>query len=333
MSYAGKRVLVTGGLGFVGSNLVRRLVAQGARVTVLDNLDPQYGGNRYNLDSLHGDVQVVEGDQCDEQVVRPLVGDSEYVFNLVGQVSHSDSMADPYKDLRTNVTAHVALLESMRKERSSAKVLYTGTRGQYGRAERAPVHESTAVRPVDVNGVNKHAGEMYHFLYAHAYGLKVTSLRLTNTYGPRHTMRTHKQGVFAWFVRRAMDGEEIQLWGGGEQLRDFCYVEDTVDALLLAMESPAADGEVFNLGGEAASLARVAELIVREAGGGTIRKIPYPPEHQAIEVGDYSADISKVKHLLGWVPRTSLADGIRATVEFCRQHGRHYWDWKGTASP
>lgn len=324
--FAGRPVLVTGGLGFIGSNLVRELLALGAEVTVLDNLRDCYGGNPFNLDGVAERVTLIEEDQGNEKALRPLVRRFDCIFNLVGQVSHVDSMEDPYTDLYTNVTAHVALLEACRRGAPGAKLLYAGTRGQYGRPGPAPVTEEAPIAPIDVNGINKHAGEMYHFLYARAYGLRVSSLRLTNTYGPRHTMRTARQGVFAWFIRQALDDNEIRLFGGGQQLRDFTHVRDAAAALLLAMASPEADGQVFNLGSrEPVSLQRLAELIVAAAGSGRIATVPYPAHLQSIEIGDYIGDFAKIRRVLGWTPEVPLQEGIAQTVEFYRQHRERYW--------
>jgi len=324
--FAGRPVLVTGGLGFVGSNLVRTLLALGARVTVLDNLHPRYGGNLFNVDDVRSQLEIVHLDQLDEMALHGVVHRFEAIFNLVGQVSHVDSMEDPYLDLRTNVGAHVSLLEACRKYSPRAKVVFAGTRGQYGAPKISPVDESCPIAPIDVNGINKHAGESYHFLYGRAHGLRVCSLRLTNTYGPRHTMKTARQGVFAWFVRQAIDGAEIKLFGGGEQLRDFNHVADVVAALIMAMVSPAADGEVFNLGShEPRSLKAIADLIVAKAGRGSVRPIPYPPQLKTIEIGDYIGDYGKIQRLLGWAPTVALEAGIADTVAYYQENRARYW--------
>lgn len=321
--FAGRPVLVTGGAGFIGSNLVRALVELGGKVTVLDSLASNYGGNEFNLTGTG--ARLVEADVCDTKDVSKLVRDFDCVFNMVGQVSHVDSMEDPLTDLRTNVVAHVSLLEALRKQRADAKVVFAGTRGQYGRTEGV-VDESARIAPIDVNGINKHAGETYHFVYARAYGLRVSSLRLTNTYGPRHTMRTARQGVLAWFVRQALDGQEIRLFGGGDQLRDCNHVSDVVAALLLAMVSPAADGEVFNLGSkQPISLGEIARTIVEQAGSGSITKVPYPPHLKSIEIGDYVGDYTKAHRVLGWEPRIDLVRGMADTVEYYRLHRDRYW--------
>ncbi len=326
--YVQRPVLVTGGLGFIGSNLVHALAKIGARVTVLDNLNPKYGGNQFNLNGVEGQVELINADQGEEKVLQNVVGRFDSIFNMVGQVSHIDSMEDPYADLYTNVRVHIALLEACRKVGHKPKVVFAGTRGQYGRANGAlkRVNESAPIAPVDVNGVNKHAGEMYHFLYSHAYGLRSCSLRLTNTYGPRHTMKTSRQGVIAWFVRQALDGQEVQLFGGGDQLRDCNHVADVASALLLAMFNPAADGEVFNLGSEEPmSLLRIVERIVAVAEKGSVKHIPYPEHLKAIEIGDYAGDYSKIQKILGWLPSISLDTGLAEMVDYYRRNRDHYW--------
>jgi UDP-glucose 4-epimerase len=324
--YAGRPVLVTGGMGFIGSNLTHALVALGSEVTVVDDLKPSYGGNRFNLDGISDRLRILEHDTGDEKAMRPLVPGFDAIFNLVGQVSHVDSMENPLVDLYTNVTSHIGLLEACRHSGAKPKIVFAGTRGQYGRPTEQPVDENAPIAPIDVNGINKHAGETYHFVYAKSYGLRASSLRLTNTYGPRHTMKTARQGVFAWFLRQALDGQEIRLFGGGAQLRDWNWIGDVVAALLMAMASPAADNEVFNLGTAApASLRTVAEMLIEFCGSGAVKLVPYPEHLKSIEIGDYIGDYAKIKRVLGWEPRVPLEDGVRATVEYYRAHRDHYW--------
>jgi nucleoside-diphosphate-sugar epimerase len=324
--FAGRPVLVTGGAGFIGSNVARALVDLGAEVTVLDSMAPNYGANPFNLEGLSGKVRFIEADQGDSKEIGKAVRGFRDIFNLVGQVSHVDSMEDPLTDLRTNVVVHIALLEALRRHQPDAKVVFAGTRGQYGRPGPKPVDESAPIAPIDVNGINKHAGESYHFLYARNYGLRVSSLRLTNTYGPRHTMRTARQGVFAWFVRQALDSQEIRLFGGGDHLRDCNHVADVVRALLSAMVSPAADGEVFNLGSQkTVSLYAIAQTIVTQAGSGAVVKVPYPEHLKAIEIGDYVGNYAKAKRVLAWEPEIALEQGVEDTVEYYRAHRDRYW--------
>lgn len=322
--YAGRRVMVTGGLGFVGSNLARALAAIGAEVLVVDNLARGCGGTRANVADVPG-IRVELLDMGDTARMKALVGGVGSVFNIVGRVSHVDSMSDPMSDLYTNVTAQLGLLEALRHHSPKAKVVFAGSRSQYGRTGGEPTPETARIDPVDINGVNKHAGEMHHFVYARSFGLRATSLRLTNTYGPRMTLRSPGNGVIPWFVRQALEDKEIHLYGGGGQKRDCVYIDDAVLAFLLAMRSDAADGQVYNVGAEPVSLIEVASAIVAAAGKGRIVDHPYPPEHKAVEVGDFVADSSKAHAQLAWTPRTSIADGLRRAVEFYQGAGLADW--------
>jgi nucleoside-diphosphate-sugar epimerase len=247
------------------------------------------------------------------------------VFNVVGRVSHVDGQADPLSDLYTNVTAQLGLLEAFRRHNAKAKIVFAASRSQYGRTGGTPTPETTSARPVDINGVNKHAGEMHHFVYAAQFGMRVVSLRLTNTYGPRMTLRSPNNGVLPWFVRQALEDKEIHLYGGGAQLRDCVQVDDAVVAFLLAMTQPEADGEVFNVGATPISLATAARSIVAAAGRGRIVDHPYPPEHKAVEVGDFVADNGKARAVLGWAAQTPVEAGFASAVEFYLARDHRAW--------
>lgn len=325
--YQGRPVLVTGGLGFIGSNLARRLVALGARVTVLDNLNPGQGGNRHNLDDVCEAIEVVIGDQADRDMVARLVRGKDVIFNLCGRVAHMDSLRDPFGDLHANAVAQLALLEAVRTQNPTAKVVYAGSRSQYGRTRTLPVREDHPLEPTDVNGVYKAAAERLHLVYHACHGIRACSLRLTNTYGPRQLMAHGRQGFFNWFLRRAMDGEELLVYGDGRQLRDVLYVDDAVEAFLLAGMEPAADGRAFNIAsGVGVSVAELAEAAVRAAGRGVVRSIEYPAEQRPIEIGDFVADISAARSLLGWQPVTPLAEGLARTVAFFAERRHLYWN-------
>jgi len=325
-AFQGKKILITGGLGFIGSNLAHALAGHCAELTLVDSLIPHYGGNLFNISGIEEKVRVNIADVRDESSMDHLVRGKDYIFNLAGQVSHIDSMRDPYTDLDINCRSQLSILEACKKNNPEVKVLFAGTRGQYGKIEKLPVNEDHPQRPTDVNGINKMAGEWYHILYNNVYGIRACSLRLTNTYGPRHHMRTSRQGVLSWFIRLALDGNEIQLFGGGAQERDFNYVDDVVESFLLAAASDAANGQVFNVGsGAATSLRDAAELAIAVAGAGSITVKEFPPDKQKIEIGNYRADITKIRRALGWAPRTPLREGVRRTVEFFRRHKHHYW--------
>ena len=325
-AFQGKKILITGGLGFIGSNLAHALAGHCAELTLVDSLIPHYGGNLFNISGIEDKVRVNIADVRDESSMDHLVRGKDYIFNLAGQVSHLDSMRDPYTDLDINCRSQLSILEACKKNNPKVKIVFAGTRGQYGKIEKLPVNEDHPQRPTDVNGINKMAGEWYHILYNNVYGIRACSLRLTNTYGPRHDMRTSRQGVLSWFIRLALDGKEIQLFGGGAQERDFNYVDDVVEAFLLAAASDAANGQVFNVGsGAATSLRQAAELAIAVAGAGSVAVKEFPPEEQKIEIGSYCADIAKIRRALGWTPRTPLREGVRRTVEFFRRHKLQYW--------
>jgi UDP-glucose 4-epimerase len=323
--YQGRQVLITGGLGFIGSNLARQLVALGARVLVIDSLISEYGGNLFNIDGLESRLRVNIADIRQQSTMNYLVRGHDVIFNLAGQVSHIDSMQDPYTDLEINCRAQLSLLEACRHNNPSVKVVFAGTRQIYGRADFLPVTEAHLVRPTDVNGINKAAGEYYHMMYNNVFGVRTVSLRLTNVYGPRQLIKHNRQGFIGWFIRQAIEDREIQIYGDGGQLRDFVFVDDAADAFLRAGASDACNGQVFNVGGqEAITLRELVELLVSIAGTGRYRLIAWPPEKKAIDIGDFHADSSLIARTLGWRPTTSLRDGLGRTIEFYRAHLPHY---------
>jgi UDP-glucose 4-epimerase len=270
-------------------------------------------------------VGVNVADIRQQSTMNYLVRDRRVIFNLAGQVSHVDSMRDPYTDLEINCRSQLTVLEACRKHNPDVKIVFAGTRQVYGRPDSLPVGEDQLVRPTDVNGINKAAGEYYHLVYNNVFGIRACSLRLTNTYGPRQLIRHNRQGFIGWFLRQAVLGEEIQLFGDGSQKRDFDYVDDVVDAFLRAGALDAADGEVFNLGGLApVSLLELAQLLIELVGHGSYRRVPFPPERRRIDIGDFYADASKIQRVLGWQPRVPLRQGLERTLAFYREHKDRY---------
>jgi UDP-glucose 4-epimerase len=328
--YAGKRALVTGGLGFIGSNLALRLLDLGASVLVVDSLIPETGGNLFNLESVqdHPRLSVRTVDVRDVLAMQRLVRGQSVIFNLAGQVSHIDSMQDPFTDLEINCRSQLAMLEACRHNAPEAKVLFASTRQIYGRVpeEQLPVSERQPPDPVDVNGINKLAGERYHVLYNNVYGIRTSVLRLTNTYGPRMLVKNNRQTAIGWLIRQAMDGEEITVFGDGTQLRDFTYVDDVVDAFLMAGASEAANGQVFNVGAnEPISLRGVTELLIEIAGTGSYRLQPFPPERKLIDIGSIYVDDRKLRRVLDWHPAFDLREGLGRTIAFYRAYRDQYW--------
>lgn len=318
-------IIITGGLGFIGSTLAHRLVDLGAKVTLVDSLIPQYGGNIHNIDGIEKKVTINIADIRDEHSMNYLVQGKDYMFNLAGTLSHIDSMIDPYTDLEINCHSQLSILESCKKFNPKIKIVFSGTRGQYGRAEYLPVDEKHPQKPTDVNGINNMAGEWYHILYNNIYGIRTTSLRLSNTFGPRHQMKHHKQGIINWFIRQIIDGQEIKIFGDGKQIRDTNYVDDVAEALMLAALSEKTNGEIYNIGGSPISLLDLAKLMIKINKRGSYSIIPFPPESKKIEIGDYIADYSKIKNTLNWTPKTSLEEGISKTLEFYKVNKAYYW--------
>ncbi len=326
-AFAGARVLITGGLGFIGSNLAHRLVELGAQVTLVDSLIPEYGGNLYNIAGIEDRVRVNIADVRDEYSMNYLVQGHDVLFNLAGQTSHLDSMRNPYIDLDINCRAQLSILEACRKHNPRITVVYASTRQIYGKPDYLPVDERHLLHPVDVNGINKMAGEWYHILYNNVYGIRACALRLTNTYGPRMRVKDARQTFLGVWIRNVIEGKPVQVWGDGRQLRDFTYIDDCVEALLLAALHPAAVGQIFNLGGlEVINLRDLAALVVEIAGGGSFEIIPYPADRKPIDIGDYYADDRRIRQMLGWQPQVDLRVGLARTIAFYREHQAHYWE-------
>jgi UDP-glucose 4-epimerase len=318
--------LITGGLGFVGSNLARRLLELGARVTLVDSLIPEYGGNLFNIAGIEDQVRVNIADVRDEYSMDYLVQGRDYLFNLAGQTSHLDSMNNPYTDLEINCRAQLSILEACRKKNPGIKIVYTSTRQMYGKPDYLPVDERHLVHPTDVNGINKMAGEWYHIVYNNVHNVHAVSLRMTNTYGPRMRVKDARQTFLGVWIKRLVDGEPIEVWGDGMQIRDFNYVDDVVDALLRAATTDDAYGQVYNLGSdETINLRDLAALCVEVNSGGDYRVIPFPHERKSIDIGDYYADYRKIRGKLGWQPHISLREGLKRTLEFYRANKEKYW--------
>ena len=326
-NYSGKEILITGGLGFIGSNLARSLVAQGANVTLVDSLIPQYGGNPFNIEDIRDKVSVNFCDVRDTHAMTYLIQGKDYLFNLAGQTSHLDSMTDPHTDLDINAAAQLSILEVCRKENPDIKIVFASTRQLYGKPDYLPVDEKHPIRPVDVNGINKLAGEWYHLLYNNVYGIRACALRLTNTYGPGMRVKDARQTFLGIWIRLLLEGKPIKVFGDGLQLRDFTYVDDCIEALLLAGASDKANGKVYNLGGnEVIGLKDLSKMMVNLGHGGSFELAPFPAERKAIDIGDYYSDFSLITKELGWVPKIDLKDGLKLTLNYYSTHFSHYWN-------
>lgn len=323
-AFRGRRVLITGGLGFIGSNLARTLVRLGAKVTILDSLIPEYGGNPRNVAGLERKLSIHQSDVRDRHSLPAFVRGQDFLFNLAGQTSHMDSMTDPDTDLEINCRAQLSILETCRRTNPGIRVVFASTRQIYGRPDYLPVDEKHPLRPVDVNGINKLAGEEYHLLYSAVHGIRSTVLRLTNTIGPRMRIKDARQTFVGVWIRRLLENQPFEVWGGA-QLRDFTYVDDAVEALLLAATSPAAEGQVFNLGGPPpVTLQQLAQFLVDANGGGRFVVKRFPAARRKIDIGDFYADYGLIAAKLGWRPRTDLKTALRRTLAYFRKEGAHY---------
>ena len=323
-AFKGKRVLITGGLGFIGSNLARTLVGLGAKVTILDSLIPEYGGNRRNLRGLERKVDINLADVRDRHSLPEFLRGQHYLFNLAGQTSHMDSMTDPETDLEINCRAQLTLLEACRRHNPKIRVVFASTRQIYGRPDYLPVDEKHPLRPVDVNGINKLAGEEYHLLYSEVHGIQSTVLRLTNTIGPRMRVKDARQTFVGIWIRQLLEGKPVEVWGG-DQLRDFTYVDDAVEAFLLAATHPKAIGGVFNLGGVGRiSLRDLAKTLIAVAGQGSYTIKAFPADRKKIDIGDYYSDGRLIAKKLGWKPHTTIRQSLDQTVAYYRKELKYY---------
>ena len=318
--FEGRKALITGGIGFIGSHLGERLADLGAEVTLIDSLIPDYGGNLFNIKSFRDRVHVNVSDVRDTYSMRHLVQGQDYLFNLAGQTSHLDSMRNPEPDLEINCRAQLSILEACRACNPKIKIVFASTRQIYGRPQQLPVPETHPLNPVDVNGINKMAGEKYHLLYNDVHGVNAAVLRLTNTIGPRMRIKDARQTFVGVWIRQLLEGRSIEVWGG-QQLRDFTDVDDAVDAFLLTAADSKTNGAVYNLGGsEVIDLASLARLLVEVHGSGDFAVKEFPAERHKIDIGDYYSDFSKIESELGWKPKRSLRQTLEGTVKFYREH-------------
>ena len=325
-AYQGKKVLITGGLGFIGSNLAHRLVASGASVTIADCSLPDHGANLHNINGIEDRIQVSPTDIRDREGVDSLIRGQDYIFNLAAQGLHIDSMRDPGTDLDINCKGQLNILESCRMHNPETKIVFASTRQVYGKPEYLPLDERHPLQPVDINGIHKLAAEHYHILYHDIYGLRTTSIRLTNTYGQHQIMKHNRANFTGWLIRQAIDKEEISIFGDGSQLRDFTFINDAVEAFLLCGISDMTDGEIFNLGGETPyTILQFVELLLRLCPGGSYKCVPFPEERRRIDIGGVYSSYDKIKDSLGWSPGIHLEEGLVRTIDYFKQNKNHYW--------
>jgi UDP-glucose 4-epimerase len=321
---SGAKILITGGLGLIGSTLAKRLVGAGAEVLIVDSLNVNFGGNLFNIAEFQDRVRVNISDIRDTHGLRYLIRERDLIFNLAGQTSHLDSMNAPFEDLEINCVAQLSLLEACREVNPNVRIIYASTRQVYGRPRYLPVDESHPVHPVDVNGINKLSGEGYHILYSEFYSIPATVLRLTNTYGPHMRIRDARQIFIGLWVRRLLEEQPIEVWGG-KQYRDFLFVEDAAEAFVAAALMPDTIGKVYNVGGsDRVTLSELATLMIAANGGGSMEQKPFPASRSRIDIGDYYTDDSAFRSATGWAPQVNLDGGVTRTLAFYRAHCKHY---------
>jgi len=326
-SIKGKRVLITGGLGMIGSTIARKLEAAGAgSITLVDACIEPYGANIFNIEDIRDRVTVNISDIRDRESMKVLVRDQDVIFNLAGQVSHNDSMNDPYLDADINYIGHLNVLECVRRYNRGAVVLHAGSRLQFGRIEGNPVAEDHPLRPRTPYALNKTAAENTYNFYHEMHGIPTVAFRIANPYGPRSQMKHSKYSMINWFIRQAMEGKTITIFGDGTQVRDYIFVEDLADAFIFAAFTPACHGETFNVGsGVGTSFRDMVKIVLETVGTGKFEFVPWPESYRNVETGDHVTDIGKICGLTAWRPGTSLAQGIRSTHEYSVQHRAHYW--------
>lgn len=322
----GKNVLIFGGLGLIGSSTARQCIAQGARVTIADNRAPLYGANDFNMRDLEGKFELVVGDIRESSFVNILVPDRDYIFNFAAQVNHNLSIEDPILDNQINCIGHINVLMACKNHNQQVKLVYPGSRLQYGRITELPVRETHPRQPLSVYAIHKNTAEQYYQAFSQHYGIRSVCFRITNPYGPRGQMKSSGYSIINWFIRQAMDDQVITIFGDGHQLRDYIYIDDLIAGIVAAAATPNTDGQIYNLGsGVPTSFKEMAETVVTGVGRGSLKQVPWPKNYDNFETGDFYADISAIKAAVNWRPTTTLIDGIKKSVDYYRQHRQHYW--------
>jgi nucleoside-diphosphate-sugar epimerase len=327
MNYSGKRVVVTGGLGFIGSNLALRLVDLGAQVTIIDSAVDGCGANYANIREIGQQVTLIQSDIGEAEAIGPAIAKADVIFNLAGEISHTHSMEFPERDLNLNTVAQLRFVLACAEKAPGVRIVYAGTRQIYGRPVYLPVDEDHPVAPVDFNGVHKYAATQYHMLLARLGRLNAVVLRLSNVYGPRMALNVACQGFLSTFFRHALSAQQLEVFGDGRQLRDPVYVEDVVEAFLLAGGDSARCGQAYNVGGpEALDLLSLARILSELTEGPEPRLRPFPPERLQIDIASYVSDWSRLKNDTGWTPRVTFREGAARTLAFYRDRLSDYLD-------
>ncbi len=323
--YKNKNILITGGMGFLGSNLAHRMVNLGANVTLLDNLNPLYGGNPYNIFDISNKVNIVIGDIRNVETLKILIKKTDYIFHFAAQVSYIDSISMPDEDLDVNAWATLNLCEICRKHNPNAKIIFTSSRMVLGKIDGTVFNEQSPTNPLSLYGTHKLTSEKYLQMYYKDFGIRSTILRITNPYGPRQQMKHHKYSILGWFIRQAMEGKTIKVFGDGNQIRDYIYIDDMVEPMCVVAATKDSDGQIINLGSGTGTMFKdMVQTVVDIVGSGNIEFVPWPQNYERVETGNSIADISKLKRLSGYAPVFDLNSGIERTYTYYKKHLKHY---------
>lgn len=323
--YKNKNVLITGGLGFIGSNLAHKLIELGANISIIDNLNPLYGGNTFNILDKEKEIELIVNDVRDTNVIHPLIVKSDIIFHLAAQVSYIDSLNIPFEDLDLNARATLNILETCRKYNPKSKIIFSSSRMVYGKSDRAIITEQAETNPLSLYGIHKLTSEKYLLMYYKDFGIPCSILRLTNPYGPRQQVKHSKYSLVGWFIRQAMEDKVIKIYGEGLQLRDYIFVDDIVDAMIKCGETEKAIGEIINIGtGTSSKFSDMVHSVVKCVKSGKVEYIPWPENYERVETGDINVDISKLQKLTAWKPKVTLEEGIKLTYEYYKKHISNY---------
>jgi len=323
--YRNKIIVITGGLGFLGSSLAQKLVNYQAKIIIIDNLNPLYGGNYFNLNGIQNKVKIIIDDIRNEKVLIPIIKQCDMLYHFAAQVSYIDSLSMPYEDLELNARSTLQILEICRKYNSEAKIIFSSSRMVLGKIESDHISENSPTNPLSLYGIHKLTSEKYLIMYYKDFGIPFIIFRITNPYGPRQQIKHCKYSLVGWIIKQAMEGKTIKIFGDGKQLRDYIYIDDIVEAIYRCSTNDKATGEIINVAsGKSTEFQMMVKEVVNIVKNGNYEFVPWPDNYEKIETGDVIADISKLLSLANWKPKYNLKEGILKTYEYYKKYLMHY---------